>query len=163
MRTMGLLDNIVGRRKKETTVNVTNPQPVAQQGVQPQPPQSFDTKFIDGVTQKMTALENDINKLNMGLESLKRSMSEMKTDLDTIRENVRLVVSLYEMVSKEFNPFMDTTPEEIKQITDSLKEDIEELGKLVSSAISDLRELYGTPDIDSIISDVEREGSKDDQ
>ncbi|WP_075056377.1 hypothetical protein [Thermogymnomonas acidicola] len=111
----------------------------------------------------MTALENDINKLNMGLESLKRSMSEMKTDLDTIRENVRLVVSLYEMVSKEFNPFMDTTPEEIKQITDSLKEDIEELGKLVSSAISDLRELYGTPDIDSIISDVEREGSKDDQ
>jgi flagellar protein FlaC len=87
----------------------------------------------------------------------------MNTELETLKENVKMVVSLYEMVSKKFNPFMDTTPEEIKEITDTLRERIKDLEGLVTSAISDLRELYGVPDLDSVISDIDRKEDDNDQ
>ena len=67
------------------------------------------------------------------------------------------------MVSKKFNPFMDTTPEEIKEITDTLRERIKDLEGLVTSAIGDLRELYGVPDLDSVISDIDRKEDDNDQ
>ena len=44
-------------------------------------------------------------KVMQDLESdLKRNISEMNTELETLKENVKMVVSLYEMVSKKFNP-----------------------------------------------------------
>ncbi|MEM0158764.1 MAG: flagella accessory protein C [Thermoplasmataceae archaeon] len=153
---MGLLDGLkgLGVRKKETTVNVAQQQS-SPQSQQAQPQQSFDSKFIDGVNQRISNVENEVSKLNSGLEAAKRNISEMKEELNALKENVKMVVSLYEMVSKKFNPFMDTTPEEIKEITDALREEIKNVESLVNYAISDLRELYGAPDIDSLISDIE--------
>jgi archaellum component FlaC len=58
---------------------------------------------------------------------------------------------------------MPTTPEEIKEITDALREEIHGVELLVRSAINDLRELYGTPDVDGLVSDIEPEGDEDDQ
>ncbi|MDS0256320.1 flagellar protein C [Thermoplasmatales archaeon AK] len=154
---MGLLDGLkgLGVKKKETTVNVAQQQSSPQSQQQAQPQQSFDSKFIDGVNQRISNVENEVSKINTGLETAKRNISEMKEELNALKENVKMVVSLYEMVSKKFNPFMDTTPEEIKEITDALREDIKNIESLVSFAISDLRELYGAPDVDSLISDIE--------
>lgn len=164
---MGLLDNILRRvRRKETTVNVPNynvPQPQSPPPNYGASQQSMDSKVIDGINQRVTSIENEVSRLNVSLESVKRNISEINADLDSVKENVKMVVSLYEMVSKDFNPFMDTTPEEIKEITDALREDIKDLNKLVMSAIGDLKELYGTPDLDNLISELEEEEGTDDQ
>jgi len=162
---MGLLDDIFGRRRRETTANVATQNVPQQQPPGPiqGAPSQFDSKFIDGVNQRITSTENEISKINTALDGAKRSISDIRTELDVIKENVKMVVSLYEMVSKKFNPFMDTTPEEIKEITDALREEIREVELLVRSAINDLRELYGTPDVESLVSDIEPEGDEDDQ
>ena len=80
-----------------------------------------------------------------------------------MRENVKMVVSLYEMVSKKFNPFMDVTPEEIKEVTDVLRENIHDLERMVQYAIDDLKELYGAPDLDDMISDIGHQEDTNDQ
>ncbi|MCL4340529.1 MAG: flagellar protein C [Candidatus Thermoplasmatota archaeon] len=163
---MGLLNNVkgLGKKKKETTVNVANqPQTVQNTSAPQQGQQSFDAKFIDGVNLRISNLENELSKVNVSMDGMKRNISEMNTELETLKENVKMVVSLYEMVSKKFNPFMDTTPEEIKEITDTLRERIKDLESLVTSAIGDLRELYGVPDLDSVISEIDRKEDDNDQ
>lgn len=158
---MGLFDSLKKAKigKKETTVNV------AQQGTttQQQPPQqqSMDSKFIDGVNQRISAVENEVSKIGGSLETAKRNITEMTGELNTLKENVKMVVSLYEMVSKKFNPFMDTTPEEIKEITDQLREEINDVEALVKFAVSDLRELYGAPELNDLISELEHEQVED--
>lgn len=161
---MGLLDNIKGlsKKKKETTVNV--PQPSAPfQAPMDSNTQGMDSKFIDGVNQRISAVENEVSKLNVSMETAKRNISEIKDDLESLKENVKMVVSLYEMVSKKFNPFMDITPEEIKEVTDELRENIRSLEMLVQYAMGDLKELYGTPDVDDILSDLEHQEDANDQ
>ena len=161
---MGLFDNMKNKLKigkKETTVNV------AQQGTtvpqQPMQQQPMDSKFIDGVNQRISAVENDVSKINSTLETAKRNITEMAGEINSLKENVKMVVSLYEMVSKKFNPFMDTTPEEIKEITDALREEIRDVESLVKFAVSDLRELYGAPEVEDIISDLEQVEDSNDQ
>ena len=109
---MGLLDNIkgLGKKKKETTVNVPQPNAPFEPPIENQQSQGMDSKFIDGVNQRISAVENEISKLNVSMETAKRNISEIKDDLESLKENVKMVVSLYEMVSKKFNPFMDITP-----------------------------------------------------
>lgn len=109
------------------------------------------------MNQRLTSIENEVNRLNMSLDASRRNITEVKEDIEGLKENVKMVVSLYEMVSKEFNPFIDQTPEEIKDLTDTLRENVEDLSVLVGSAIRDLKELYGTPDTDALISEIEQE------
>ncbi len=164
---MGLLDNLkgLGRKRRETTVNVPqqniNIPPIFTQSAGAQP--SFDTKFVEGVTQRISAVENEISKMNVSIETAKRNVSENREEIESLKENVKMVVSLYEMVSKKFNPFMDITPEEIKEVTDALRENIRDLEALVKYAMQDLKELYGAPDLDSIISDIELQEDTNDQ
>ncbi|MFG1449701.1 MAG: flagella accessory protein C [Thermoplasmataceae archaeon] len=161
---MGLFDNMKNKLKigkKETTVNVAQQgTTVPQQPIQQQP---MDSKFIDGVNQRISAVENDVSKINSTLETAKRNITEMAGEINSLKENVKMVVSLYEMVSKKFNPFMDTTPEEIKEITDALREEIRDVESLVKFAVSDLRELYGAPEVEDIISDLEQVEDSNDQ
>ncbi len=162
---MGLFDNLkgLGKKKKETTVNVPQnpliPPPTETQ----QSTQSFDSKFIDGVNQRISAVENEVSKLNVSMETAKRNISEIKEELEKMKENVKMVVSLYEMVSKKFNPFMDVTPEEIKEVTEVLRENIQDLERMVHYAINDLKELYGAPDLDDMITDIEHQEDTNDQ
>ncbi len=162
---MGLLDNVkgLGKKKKETTVNVPQPNAPIQPPIETQQSHGMDSKFIDGVNQRISAVENEISKLNVSMETAKRNITEIKDELESLKENVKMVVSLYEMVSKKFNPFMDVTPEEIKEVTDVLRESIRDLERQVQSAIGDLKELYGTPDIDDMISDIEHQEDANDQ
>lgn len=162
---MGLFDNFkgLGKKKKGTTVNVASQPQIVQNTAQPTQGQSIDAKFIDSVNLRIGNVENELSKLGVSMDGVKRNVSEMNTELETLKENVKMVVSLYEMVSKKFNPFMDTTPEEIKEITDTLRERIRDLEGLVTSAIADLRELYGAPDLDSVISDIDRKEDDNDQ
>ena len=162
---MGLLDNVkgLGKKKKETTVNVPQPSAPLQPPIESQQSQGMDSKFMDGVNQRISAVENEISKLNVSMETAKRNITEIREELESLKENVKMVVSLYEMVSKKFNPFMDVTPEEIKEVTDVLRESIRDLERQVQSAIGDLKELYGTPDIDDMISDMEHQEDANDQ
>ncbi len=163
---MGLFDNLkgLGKKKKETTVNVPPQNPLMQPPTDTQQStQSFDSKFIDGVNQRISAVENEVSKLNVSMETAKRNISEIKEELEKVKENVKMVVSLYEMVSKKFNPFMDVTPEEIKEVTDVLRENIHDLERMVQYAIDDLKELYGAPDLDDMISDIGHQEDTNDQ
>ncbi|WP_010916866.1 flagella accessory protein C [Thermoplasma volcanium] len=148
---MGLLNNMKKLVKKEATAT---PQQSISEEKQVQAihvTNGIDPKVIDAMNERMTKIENNLGKMTAELEGQKKSLSDMKNELEGIKENVKMVVSLYELVSRDFNPFMDKTPEEIRGITEELSDQINNLKRLVESAIKDLRELYGVPDIDQVI------------
>ncbi|CAC11694.1 hypothetical protein [Thermoplasma acidophilum] len=148
---MGLLDNVKKMVKKEAT---ENPQQTSDDQKQVQAihvTNGIDPKVIDAMNERMTKIENDLGKLSGEMEGQKKTLNDIKNELEGIKENVKMVVSLYELVSRDFNPFMDKTPEEIRGITDTLAEQVNNVKQLVEAAIKDLRELYGVPDIDQFI------------
>ncbi len=150
---MGLLDNLKKVMKRETTVTSQQGSDKDQKPVQNiQVTNGIDPKVIDAMNERMTKIENGLGKLTGELEGEKKSLAEIGNELESLKENVKMVVSLYELVSKDFNPFMDKTPEEIKSVTDTLIHEIAQLRSLVNSAVKDLSELYGVPDIDELVS-----------
>ena len=168
---MGLFDKIKNPLHKETAAaqpfpgvpnaNIGSPanqmQSLTPGTLEPSPEQ----KLIDGLNRRMGNMENEVGKMSTLLESLKRGFQESGDKLTMISENVKMVVSLYEVVSKDFNPFLDNTPDEIKEITEELRKELMGLKALIESALDDLRELYGTPDLNQIFKTIEQEGLND--
>ncbi len=168
---MGLFDKIKNPLHKETAAaqpvpgiqaaNVGTPagqmHSLTPGTLEPSPEQ----KLIDGLNRRMGNMENEVGKMSTLLESLKRGFQESGDKLTMISENVKMVVSLYEVVSKDFNPFLDNTPDEIKEITEELRKELMGLKALIESALDDLRELYGTPDLNQIFKTIEQEDLND--
>ena len=164
---MGLFDKIKNPLHKETTAAQPNLGMAANpaspfQAINPgnlEP--SAEQRLIDGLSKRVGNMENEMGKMSTTLESLKRGFQESGDKLTMISENVKMVVSLYEVVSKDFNPFLDNTPDEIKEITEELRKELMGLKALIESALDDLRELYGTPDLKQIFKAIEQEDLND--
>ncbi|MHB8361083.1 MAG: flagella accessory protein C [Thermoplasmataceae archaeon] len=167
---MGLFDKLKIPLHKETTAaqpqlgNAISGSAISSQ-IQSLAPGSIEPsaeqKLIDGLSKRMGNMENEVGKMSTTLESLKRGFQESGDRLTMISENVKMVVSLYEVVSKDFNPFLDNTPDEIKEITEELRKELMGLKALIDSALDDLRELYGTPDLKQIFKAIEQEDLND--
>ena len=164
---MGLFDKIKNPLHKDTTAAQPNLGMVANPANQPQAispgnlEPSAEQRLIDGLSKRVGNMENEMGKMSTTLESLKRGFQESGDKLAMISENVKMVVSLYEVVSKDFNPFLDNTPDEIKEITEELRKELMGLKALIESALDDLRELYGTPDLKQIFKVIEQEDLND--
>ncbi|MHB1492155.1 MAG: flagella accessory protein C [Thermoplasmataceae archaeon] len=164
---MGLFDKIKNPLHKETTAAQPNLGMVATPANQSQAMSpgnlepSAEQRLIDGLSKRVGNMENEMGKMSTTLESLKRGFQESGDKLTMISENVKMVVSLYEVVSKDFNPFLDNTPDEIKEITEELRKELMGLKALIESALDDLRELYGTPDLKQIFKAIEQEDLND--
>ncbi len=168
---MGLFDKIKNPLHKETAAaqpfpgvpnaNIGSPANQMQSLTPGTLEPSQEQKLIDGLNRRMGNMENEVGKMSTLLESLKRGFQESGDKLTMISENVKMVVSLYEVVSKDFNPFLDNTPDEIKEITEELRKELMGLKSLIESALEDLRELYGTPDLNQIFKTIEQEDLND--
>ena len=168
---MGLFDKIKNPLHKETAAaqpfpgvpnaNIGSPANQMQSLTPGTLEPSQEQKLIDGLNRRMGNMENEVGKMSTLLESLKRGFQESGDKLTMISENVKMVVSLYEVVSKDFNPFLDNTPDEIKEITEELRKELMGLKALIESALEDLRELYGTPDLNQIFKTIEQEDLND--
>lgn len=79
------------------------PGPGGDHTLQPEP---VDNKQINENAEKIKALENKLSKVDTAISTVQRESQSVKTTVDKIDQSVLELLSLYELVSNQVNPFV---------------------------------------------------------
>jgi flagellar protein FlaC len=118
----GLGDKAMGEEKKE-------PENVKKNGA------------IDAATlERINAIENKLPKLDISIAALKRENDELKTKLARIDSNIIEMLSLYEVVANQVNPFVGlskVTSANIERV-ERMQEEIAKINEKLSTLNQDI-------------------------
>lgn len=115
------------------------------------------SEFQDTVMERLSAIDDELPRLKMGVNSIRKEVSEIRNELGRLDENLRDIMMLYEVVSTQINPFIGeskvtaTSMEKLERMNDlvkTMKEDLDDV--FVDLRIMNAQDL----DVNSIISDV---------
>lgn len=67
-----------------------------------------DSKKIDAMDGTITDLKNQLETMGMGSKAMKNDMDKIKTEIDGINDSIKTLLCVYEAVSREYNPFVDS-------------------------------------------------------
>jgi len=113
------------------------------------------------ITERLNAIDNEIPRIDIAVNTVKKDISEIKNELGKLDENLRDMMMLYEVVSNQINPFIGISKvtatsmeklESLERDMDRNKENLEDV--LVDIKLMTLKDL----DIDSIVHEVLEEG-----
>ncbi|ABE52475.1 FlaD/FlaE family flagellar protein [Methanococcoides burtonii] len=106
---------------------------------------AVDDKRVDENANKIKALENKLSKIDVAISSVQRENQDVKTTVEKIDQSVLELLSLYEIVSNQVNPFVgdeqnstatierfDKTEKRISEVADytmMLKNDVDALNQ----------------------------------
>jgi len=71
------------------------------------PPKS-ENKMIDTIDGTVTDIKNQIETMTLGNKAIKGDVDKIKTDIDGINDSIKNLLCVYEAVSREYNPFVDS-------------------------------------------------------
>jgi len=63
--------------------------------------------LIEMISERVGGLENRITKLDISISSVRREMDELRKEMERIDSSLQDVLTLYELVSSQINPFVD--------------------------------------------------------
>ena len=67
-----------------------------------------DSKKIDAMDGNITDLKNQLETMTMGSKAMKGDVEKIKTEIDGINDSIKNLLCVYEAVSREYNPFVDS-------------------------------------------------------
>jgi hypothetical protein len=67
-----------------------------------------DNKRIDTIDGTVTDLKNQLETMTLGSKALKGDVDKIKTEIDGINDSIKNLLCVYEAVSREYNPFVDS-------------------------------------------------------
>lgn len=65
---------------------------------------------VDELANRVDGFEEEIGKMSSTVNTIKHENAEMGEDLDEVKDNVRKLLEIYEMVTRGVNPFVDDDP-----------------------------------------------------
>ncbi len=119
-----------------------------------------DEEFNDTVMERLGTLDDDVARVKVSINDIRKEVSELKNDLGRMDESLKDIMMLYEVVSTQINPFIGESKvtaasmEKLERLNDEMK-DIKTIldDILVDLKILTLKEL----DVHSIVFDVLQE------
>ncbi len=120
-----------------------------------------ETTEITEIAERLNAIDNEIPRIDIAVNTVKKDIAEIRSELGKLDENLRDMMMLYEVVSNQINPFIGiskvtaTSMEKLERLerdTDRNKESLEDV--LVDIKLMTMKDL----DIDSIVHEVLDEG-----
>jgi hypothetical protein len=67
-----------------------------------------DSKKIDAMDGNITDLKNQLEMMTMGSKAMKGDVDKIKIEIDGINDSIKNLLCVYEAVSREYNPFVDS-------------------------------------------------------
>lgn len=132
------------------------PEEPVEEELEEQVKQREEDEQIRQVMERINEIENDIPRIRMSLDTIKKQMQELRDDVDRLDRIIKDVMMLYEVISQEINPFKETIRESpLANEVQELKKELENIKMEISQIKNDIKVLagYGV-DLDSIIYDV---------
>ncbi len=65
-------------------------------------------KKMDAIDGTITDLKTQLETMNMGSKAMKGDVDKIKTEIDGINDSIKNLLCVYEAVSREYNPFVDS-------------------------------------------------------
>lgn len=119
--------------------------------------EEVDEGFNDTVMERLGTLDDDVARVKVSINDIRKEVSELKNDLGRMDESLKDIMMLYEVVSTQINPFIGeskvtaSSMEKLERLNDEIK-DIKTIldDILIDLKILTLKEL----DVHSIVFDV---------
>jgi hypothetical protein len=67
-----------------------------------------DNKRIDTIDGTVTDLKNQLETMTLGSKAMKGDVDKIKTEMEGINDSIKNLLCVYEAVSREYNPFVDS-------------------------------------------------------
>ena len=67
-----------------------------------------DNKKMEAMDGTITDLKNQLETMTMGSKAIKGDVDKIKTEIDGINDSIKNLLCVYEAVSREYNPFVDS-------------------------------------------------------
>lgn len=67
-----------------------------------------DNKRIDTIDGTVTDIKNQLETMSLGNKAMKGDVDKIKTEIDGINDSIKNLLCVYEAVSREYNPFVDS-------------------------------------------------------
>ena len=67
-----------------------------------------DNKKMEALDGTITDMKNQLESMTMGSKAMKGDVDKIKTEIDGINDSIKNLLCVYEAVSREYNPFVDS-------------------------------------------------------
>jgi flagellar protein FlaC len=118
---------------------------------------SEDDDALVKLNERLNDIENRLPRIDVSLNNLKREIDGLRNDLMRIDDSMKDMMTLYEVVSAQINPFVGTSKVTALSVErlDRMERKLEELEDLLDNIQYDLRLIFRSGiDLKEIVNEV---------
>lgn len=122
---------------------------------------SEDDDALVKLNERLNDIENRLPRIDVSLNNLKREIDGLRNDLMRMDDSMKDMMTLYEVVSAQINPFVGTSKVTALSVErlDRIERKLEELEDLLDNIQYDLRLIFRSGiDLKEIVNEVLYEG-----
>ncbi len=109
------------------------------------------------LNERLNDIENRLPRIDVSLNNLKREIDGLRNDIQRIDDSMKDMMTLYEVVSAQINPFVGTSKVTALSVErlDRMEKKLEELEELLDNIQYDLRLIFRSGmDLKEIVNEV---------
>jgi flagellar protein FlaC len=116
-----------------------------------------DDDTLVKLNERLNDIENRLPRIDVSLNNLKREIDGLRNDIQQIDDSMKDMMTLYEVVSAQINPFVGTSKVTALSVErlDSMEKKLEELEEILDNIQYDLRLIFRSGiDLKEIVNEV---------
>ena len=99
---------------------------------------------VEKIMERLNEIDNKLPRIDIAINNLKKEVDSLKQDLQKMDDSLKDMLTLYEVVSSQINPFVGSSKVTALSIQrlDNMEKELRELEQLVNDVVDDLRMLF---------------------
>jgi flagellar protein FlaC len=99
---------------------------------------------VEKIMERLNDIDNKLPRIDIAINNLKKEVDSLKQDLQKMDDSLKDMMTLYEVVSSQINPFVGSSKVTALSIQrlDNIENELRRLEQLVGDVVDDLRMLF---------------------